>query len=181
MILYKKIVLKDGRECLIRSPGAADVKAVLANFIKTHGETEFLTTYPDECTLTEEKEKNYLEGKLVSPREIELIAEVGGRTVATAGIDAVGRAEKLRHRASFGISVEKEYWGLGIGRFLTEACIACAREAGYLQLELEVVAANERAIALYESLGFREYGRNPLGFRSRGSGMQTIVAMRLPL
>ena len=75
----------------------------------------------------------------------------------------------------------KEYWGLGIGRALTECCIECARKAGYLQLELEAVADNKAALALYESAGFREYGRNPKAFRSRISGWQECVLMRLEL
>ena len=62
-----------------------------------------------------------------------------------------------------------------------EACIECARQAGYLQLELEVVSTNVGAIALYKSVGFLEYGRNPRGFRSRSQGWQEIVLMRLEL
>ena len=34
---------------------------------------------------------------------------------------------------------------------------------------------------VYESVGFREYGRNPKGFRSRLSGWQELVLMRLEL
>ena len=75
----------------------------------------------------------------------------------------------------------KDYWGLGIGRALTEACIECAKAAGYAQLELSVVAENERAVALYESVGFVEFGRNPMGFKSRLSGYQELVDMRLEL
>ena len=93
----------------------------------------------------------------------------------------MGTKDKLRHRAEFGISLLKEYWGLGLGRALTEACIQCAREAGYAQLELSVVADNERAIALYEKEGFVEYGRNPRGFLSRTSGFQELVYMLLAL
>ena len=104
-----------------------------------------------------------------------------GRVVATAGIDAVGTRDKLRHRAEFGVSVLRAYWGLGLGRALTEACIQCAKEAGYEQLELTVVAENERAIALYRKAGFVEFGRNPRGFRSRTSGYQEIVHMLLAL
>ena len=40
----------------------------------------------------------------------------------------------------------REYWGIGIGSALTEACIKCAKEAGYIQLELNVVADNTRLI-----------------------------------
>ena len=44
--------------------------------------------------------------------------------------------------------MDQEYWGLGIGRALTEACIEYAKRAGYAQLELEVVAENSSAIGL---------------------------------
>lgn len=87
----------------------------------------------------------------------------------------------MAHRAEFGVSVLKEYWGLGIGRALTEVCIQCARDAGYVQLELNVVAGNARAVSMYKKFGFVEYGRNPKGFRSRTAGFQEIVYMRLEL
>ena len=93
----------------------------------------------------------------------------------------MGRAEKLRHRASFGISIDRAWLGVGLGRALVQACVECARKAGYIQVELDVVAANERALALYRKAGFVEYGRNPLGFRSRACGLQEIVLMRLEL
>lgn len=88
---------------------------------------------------------------------------------------------KVAHRARFGISVLKDYWGMGIGRVLMEASIDCARQAGYTQLELEVVADNERAVALYRCAGFEEYGRNPRGYRSTSVGYQELVYMRLEL
>ncbi len=104
-----------------------------------------------------------------------------GTVIGTAGIGCVARKEKTRHRAEFGISVDKAYWGLGVGRALTGACIECARTAGYVQLELMAVAENKAALAMYKSVGFVEYGRNPKGFRSRLSGWQELVLMRLEL
>lgn len=88
---------------------------------------------------------------------------------------------KVAHRARFGISVLKEYWGMGIGRALMDASVDCARRAGYTQLELEVVADNERAVSLYRRAGFEEYGRNPRGYRSASAGYQELVYMRLEL
>ena len=87
----------------------------------------------------------------------------------------IGRAQRLQ-RLLLDLRL-----GLGLGRALTEACIQCAKEAGYEQLELTVVAENERAIALYRKAGFVEFGRNPRGFRSRTSGYQEIVHMLLAL
>ena len=88
---------------------------------------------------------------------------------------------KVAHRARFGISIRKEYWGGGIGRVRMESCIDCARRVGYTQLELEVVAGNERAVSLYRRAGFEEYGRNPRGYRSAAAGYQELVHMRLEL
>ena len=177
----KTVILKDGRTCIVRNGTEGDAQGVWDNFVLTHGETEFLSTYPEEVTFTLEQEKAYLKQREESERDAALLAEVDGKIVGTAGVDGIHRAEKSRHRASFGISITKAWWGIGIGRALTEACIECAREAGYLQLELEVVADNRRATALYRSVGFVEYGRNPKAFRSRHSGWQENVLMRLEL
>jgi len=62
-----------------------------------------------------------------------------------------------------------------------DACVACARKAGYEQLELDVVADNERAVAMYRHAGFVEYGSNPRGFKTRESRYQELVYMRLEL
>ena len=177
----RRIVLKDGRTCILRNGRAQDAEAALSNFLLTHHETDYLTSYPDENTTNVEQEGIFLQQKQASPDEIELLAVVNDRVVGTAGIDRIGRREKVRHRAQFGISVEKAFWGQGIGRALTEACVECAKAAGYTQLELEVVADNKAAMALYERVGFVEYGRNPKGFRSRQTGWQELVLMRLEL
>lgn len=181
MQFQKTITLKDGRACLLRSGTEQDAKAVLELFLLTHAQTDWLLSYPDEVTFTETSEAEFLKQKAESDREIELLAELEGRLIGSAGISALGKNEKIRHRAEFGISVDQAYWGLGVGRALTEACIACARAAGYAQLELSAVAENESALALYRSVGFVEYGRNPKGFRSRQTDWQPLVLMRLEL
>ena len=177
----QKIVLKNGREALIRNGDGPDGAAVFENFNRTHEETDFLLSYPDENSFDAEQEARFLEGKTNSPDEIELIALVDGKIAGTAGIESVGKKYKVKHRAEFGISLLREYWGLGLGRALAAACIQCAREAGYVQLELNVVAENERALSLYRSLGFVEFGRNPKGFRSRSGDYQELVYMLLEL
>ena len=175
------VTLKNGRTCTLRNGTASDGQALLDVFNLTHEQTDYLLTYPGEHALTVQQEADFLQEKTDSADEIEFLAELDGKIVGCAGINCVGRKEKIRHRAAFGISVDKAYWGLGIGRALTEACIECAKNAGYLQLELEVVAENSSALALYESVGFVEYGRNPKGFRSRYTGWQEVVLMRLDM
>ena len=175
------ILLNNGKEALIRNADESDGNAVFEIFNRTHEETDYLLSYPDENSFGPEQEAQFLKEKTISPNETELIAIVDGKIVATAGIEAVGKKYKVKHRAEFGISVLKDYWGLGVGRALTEACIQCARDAGYEQLELNVVAENSKALSLYRSLGFVEFGRNPGGFKSRRSGYQELVYMLLKL
>lgn len=177
----QKIILKNGKEALLRNGNAEDGQAVFENFNQTHAETDFLLSYPDENSYDAEQEAQFLKDKTESPNEMEIVAIIDGKIAGTAGIEAVGKKYKLKHRAEFGISILKEYWGLGLGKALTNACIKCAKEAGYEQLELDVVAENKRALSLYHSLGFEEIGRNPKGFNSRTSGFQELVYMLLKL
>ena len=181
MRYHKTITLKNGVECDLRNGTEKDGQTVFENFNLTHAETDYLLSYPEENSFDAAQESRYLKEKTESENEIEIIAVVGGVVAGTAGIEAVGSKYKVKHRAEFGISVAKEYWGLGIGRALMDACIECARKAGYVQLELDVVAENVKAMSMYENAGFKEYGRNPKGFRSRTAGFQELVYMRLEL
>jgi len=179
---YNKVItLKNGIQCCLRNGMECDGQAVLDNFNLTHGETDFLLTYPDENYFDVMQESQFLNEKSESKNEIEIVAVVDNVVVGTAGIEAVGKKYKVRHRAEFGISVAKEFWGLGIGQALTIACIECAKVAGYVQLELNVVADNVRALSIYKKAGFVEYGRNPKGFNSRLAGFQEVIHMRLEL
>ncbi|ADZ84261.1 GNAT family N-acetyltransferase [Cellulosilyticum lentocellum] len=177
----KTIILKNGKECCLRNGIESDGQAVLEHFNLTHMQTDYLLSYPDENSFDVTQESQFLKEKAESENEIEIIALIGNVVVGTAGIESVGAKYKVQHRAEFGISVTKEFWGIGIGRALMDACIECARDAGYMQLELNVVAENVKAISMYERAGFTEYGRNPKGFNSRKIGFQEVIYMRLEL
>ena len=176
-----EITIKNGQKCIIRNGTFEDGPEVSTFFTTTHGETDYLLSYPEESTRDDEKQSNYLKETTESDREIELLAIVDGKVVGMAGFNAIGSKYKVRHRPEFGITVSKNYWGQGIGKAIMNACIECAKEAGYIQLELDVVADNTRAIELYKKLGFIEFGRNPKGFQSKYSGFQELVYMRLEL
>lgn len=179
---YEKIIrLKNGKQCLLRNAFESDAQAVIDIFNLTHEETDYLLSYSDEHVLDIEGERKFLKNKFDSENEVQILALVDNVVVGMAGIGAIGATYKLKHRAELGISVAKEFWSLGIGKALMEACIECARKAGYVQLELTVVAENERAVSMYKRAGFVEYGRNPKGFNSRISGFQEVIHMRLEL
>lgn len=65
----------------------------------------------------------------------------------------------MTHIGHLGIGLLPEYRGRKIGARLLAAAIADAFQKGLTRIELEVFAANARAIALYRKTGFVEEGR----------------------
>ena len=177
----KTIILKDGRECLLRDITKDDAKESLRIFNLTHEQTDYLLAYNDDLNLTVEDEAKYIEARSNSDRAIMFAAIVDGKIVGSAFIEGKDQFTKTRHKADFGISIDKDYWRLGIGKALMQACIDCAKQAGFSQITLEVVGDNKAAISLYKAFGFVEYGRNPKGFKSKYSGWQEEVLMSLDL
>lgn len=159
----KTVMLKGGVELLVRNAVASDARVLRETTQRTHAQTDYLLSYPDEQSADDEQEALSLEETERSSNEVELVAVVDGRIVGSAGVSAVRSRRKVAHRARFGMSILKDYWGMEIGRALIEASVDCTRQAGYTQLELEVVADNERALSLYRRAGFEEFGRNPPG------------------
>lgn len=56
------------------------------------------------------------------------------------------------------VAVAKERQNQGIGKMLVEELVKKSREAGVTQLYLEVRKSNERAIHVYEKMGFVQNG-----------------------
>ena len=181
MIYEKAVKLKNGKECILRNGEPYDASDFVEYFEICHAETEFLTTYPDETEHNLGKVSAFLADQKQSEHNIEILAFVDGKLVGSAGVNMVKDRDKTRHRAEFGISIEREFWGVGIGSALIESCIECDREEGYIQLELDVVSDNENALNLYRKYGYIEYGRNPKGFKTRDGRWQELVLMRLEL
>ena len=181
MRYYDSVVLKDGRTCVIRNTKSTDAYHVLTAFHTMHAQTDYLLTYPEENTMSVKDEVLYINQKEQSPRDLQLCALIDDKIVGLAGINALGDRIKIKHRIELGICIEKDYWHLGIGTALMQACIKAARLASFQQMELEVVATNKQAIALYEKMGFKEYGRNKRGFITKDGVDQELILMALDL
>lgn len=77
-------------------------------------------------------------------------------------------AAAVSHRGTVGMGVLPAYRGKGLGRRLLSACLAKATAQGMTRIELEVRADNERAIRLYEGLGFARESVKRHGMRFDG-------------
>ena len=173
----KEIVLGNGKTCLIRRTETADAEKTLVYLKTTSGETPYMAREPEEITLTVEEERSLLREKAESGRELMLYAEIDGRHAGCCSFTPVSGRRRLCHRCMVGISVYREFWGMGIGTALMSEAIAAARSAGYEQAELDVVSANTSAVAVYRKLGFETVGTIPRAMKYRDGSYADLLLM----
>ena len=89
---------------------------------------------------------------------------------------------KTKHKADiYGVYIHPEYRGKGLARRLLEQLITQAKAVNGLEtLLLSVSEHNAPALALYQSLGFLEWGKEPDAMRHAGESI-TEVYMRLEI
>ena len=85
----KTVLLTGGTELLVRNAVASDARALRDIMQRTHSETDYLLSYPDEQSVDDEQEARSLAETERSDNEVELVAVLGGRIVGSAGITAV--------------------------------------------------------------------------------------------
>ena len=174
----KKVRLKDGRSCLLRSPEMDDAEQLVEYVKAISGETDFTIRYPEEADIPVEQEKFFLQHFTDSSRDMMIIAEVEGKIAGNCQLSEIGRGRiKVRHRCSMAIGLYKEYWGLGIGSALMELLEEKAVELGYEQMELEVISSNERAKGLYTKMGFVKTGEIPDAMKYKGGNYDGLDIM----
>lgn len=179
VIEEKKVILKNGQTCILRSPRIEDAAQMIEYLKISAGETDFLLRYPEEVNVTLEQERDMLQWYLASERNVMLMAEIDGVIVGNSSFVSVGKKIRVRHRCSVGIALYKKVWGLGIGTALLEMLIAKAVECDYEQMELDVLSKNDRAIHLYEQMGFVKCGIRPNAIRHKdGTYDDDIIMVR---
>ena len=171
------IQLKDGRECILRSPEKGDAAAFVDYMKVTAGESPFLLREPEEISLTVEQEEAFLENAAAAPRRAFLSAFVDGRLAGNAAMNPVAPFMRYTHRCTLAISLYQEFTGLGIGKALMQTILDEAKKAGYEQAELTTVSTNTAAKALYEKLGFVQYGVQPHSRKMKDGSNQDEIFM----
>lgn len=182
-MLYKEesFAGKNGKIYTLRSPTAADAAQMIAYLKTTAGETEHGLSYPEEMDFSLQDEEDFITGAAAGKGSIMISAFDGNRLVGNGSLLRVCNKKKTMHRAEFGIAILKSDWGQGLGGKILSGLIAAARQAGYEQLELEVVATNAAAISLYQKLGFKVYGERPNSFKLKSGAYSDDLLMVLDL
>ena len=155
-----KHTLNNGQHLILRMPVIEDAEALMAQMKIIDCETKFLAREPGEFDLTLEQEQAFIRRSIDDENSLFIIGQVADEIVANCSVGLISSRKRYRHRAALGIGIKKAYWHKGIGKKMIQTCIDWCKEKGVEQLELEVVTENERALALYQSLGFQIYGTN---------------------
>jgi ribosomal-protein-alanine N-acetyltransferase len=106
-------------------------------------------------------------GELSSPYGLYLVIEDSGEVFGQIGVRHV-----LGELHITTIAVRPEYRRRGHARALIGAALAAFPEASYVHLEVR--PTNVKAIALYESLGFRKTGRRPRYYGDEDALLMTL-------
>lgn len=88
-------------------------------------------------------------------------------------------AYALQHVGTLGIGVAAPFRGRGLGRALIERTLVHACATGIYRVTLEAREDNDRAIRLYESVGFKHEGRAPCALRFDGHFYTGVTMAKL--
>ena len=130
-------------------------------------------TYPVACDATREEAFAYW----FAPDKTVYLAEHDGQVLGTYYIkrNSTGPAA---HVANAGFMTHPEKRGRGVARAMALDCFACAKAAGYLAMQFNlVIATNAAAIHLWHSVGMETVGLLPGAFRHRELGYVDALVM----
>jgi len=167
---------KNGKTVSFRYPTINDVE-ILKNFInKISLEKTYITFQGEQQTL--EEETKWLESVLKNIKEnkcVNILAFIENKLVASSDITLKSLVKK--HVGVFGIIVDIDYRGEGIGKLLMELTISESVKniKGLKIIELEVFANNPIAFNLYKKMGFIEFGRLPKGIKHKEKFIDAVL------
>jgi L-amino acid N-acyltransferase YncA len=113
----------------------------------------------------------------LSPDKETFVAEEAGVIVGTYFIRP-NQAGGGRHVCNCGYMTRAAAVGRGVARSMCQHSLAHARERGYRAMQFNfVVSTNERAVRLWQSMGFEIVGRLPAAFRHPAHGYVDALVM----
>jgi ribosomal protein S18 acetylase RimI-like enzyme len=135
--------------------------------VRPAAETELDAIYALECAsfATDGLSRRGLRRFLKAKHRPLLVARSAGRVVGYILISLPARSVSAR---VYSLAVAASHAGRGIGRELLQAAERYARVHGRSRLRLEARYDNLGAIALYEKLGYQNFGRYP-GYYADGA------------
>ncbi|HEV7343378.1 MAG TPA: GNAT family N-acetyltransferase [Sphingopyxis sp.] len=155
---------------MIRPATTADTAAIWAIIEPTIRAGE---TYTLDRAMSEAEALAYWFG----PDKAVFVAEADGAVLGTYYLRA-NQAGGGGHVANCGYMTAASATGRGVARAMAEHSLVLARERGFRAMQFNfVVATNERAVRLWQSLGFAVVGRLPEAFAHPAHGLVDALVM----
>ena len=104
--------------------------------------------------VTDHEIEEWLKKDLEEKSSKHIVAELNGEPAGFVRLWFSSEPTRDRHVAWLGVFVRKKHWRKGVGEALMKEAISLAKESGFRKLMLGTFEGNERAIPLYEKLGF---------------------------
>ena len=141
----------------MRQAKPEDSKLFLELLKQLDQETEFMMMEPGERISTAEDMEQYVLSMVKSNSFLLLLFD--GQEVAGFLSAKRGAANRIKHSAYIVCGVLKNLRGKGYGTSLFRELLAWAPENGITRLELTVMCHNEKAVHLYQNMGFEIEGK----------------------
>lgn len=154
-------------ELVIRYAESKDAEAVLEYLKIVGSETENLLFGAEGVPFTRIQEEKFIAAINASAKSCMILACLNEKIVGVASLQGSER-ERISHRAEIAVSVMKAHWGSGVGSGLMKELIRFAKSKNIEIISLEVKSDNDRAIRLYEKLGFSKFGTYKKFFKING-------------
>jgi L-amino acid N-acyltransferase YncA len=112
-----------------------------------------------------------------APDRSVFVADEGGDVLGTYYLRA-NRPGPGAHVANAGFMVPEIAGSKGIGQTMCEHALATAKARGFTSMQFNfVVASNDRAVRLWQRMGFAEIGRAPDAFQHPHLGLADALVM----
>ncbi len=176
--IVRSFSAEDGRRVVLRVPRLEDVDDLLELINSLVDESAEISI--NEKVTSRDAEIDWLSRVLADlerGEEFFMVAEVDGRVVASSSLDRLRGYQK--HVGVIGIVIKKGFRELGIGTGMMQALVEQARGMGLKVLTLSAFATNERAIHVYEKVGFVQTGRIPRKHFKDGRYIDEVIMTRV--
>jgi RimJ/RimL family protein N-acetyltransferase len=157
MVINKQEFYVNGTHYTVRSAIETDAKQLSEIRVQIDGETENMDREKGEAFIDTPGFEQIIKTDTEHPRNLFLVAVVQDRIVGFARCEGT-YLKRSSHKVEFGVGVLKEFWGYGIGKNLLKESISWADSNGINKMTLHVLETNEKAMKLYQRLGFEIEG-----------------------
>jgi len=161
---------------VIREANASDAVELQAYAARLFGERLPGIFSRPEPTL--EDELAFIGARIAPSNSTLLLAELDGAIVGLVDFLGGTLPEEV-HAGTFGLSVDLDHRGRGVGTALLNALVEWAPAHGVSRIQAWAWANNPGAIALYERLGFEREGVCRRAINSNGQLIDVVLVARL--